>query len=198
MSAATSSEPEKEETNDDMIQLEPTEEELERERLLARAEQLSDEIDQLRKQIRNKEEELYEVKQLLGITTFTELRDGMYNGMKAVGNKWKELTETETFRKIDSTIVGWRTKLEESDRYQKTKDSLNQGGKKASTAISSAATSIKENEKLKTFGTKTSEAFQNAGTAIKSKGTAIKENEKVQNFGERIRSTSIMIKVEGM
>jgi hypothetical protein len=118
----------------------------------------------------------------------------MYNGMKAVGNKWKELTETETFRKIDSTIVGWRTKLEESDRYQKTKDSLNQGGKKASTAISSAATSIKENEKLKTFGTKTSEAFQNAGTAIKSKGTAIKENEKVQNFGERIRSTSIMIK----
>jgi hypothetical protein len=41
MSAATSSEPEKEETNDDMIQLEPTEEELERERLLARAEQVS-------------------------------------------------------------------------------------------------------------------------------------------------------------
>ncbi len=48
-----------------------------------------------------------------------------------------------SFRKIDGTLSEWRNKLEESEKYQKTKTSLNEGGKRASSTISSKATSIK-------------------------------------------------------
>ena len=53
------------------------------------------------------------------------------------------MIQSARFRKIDSTIVGWKTKIEDSENYQKTKHSLNEGGKKASNAITSAATSIR-------------------------------------------------------
>ena len=43
-----------------------------------------------------KEEELDAVKKELGITALTELKDGVLHGWKVMGNKWKELQETET------------------------------------------------------------------------------------------------------
>ncbi len=53
----------------------------------------------------------------------------------------------------------------------------------------------RENETVKTLGSKTSAAFSRTGTAIKSTGTAIKENETLQSFGEKVRSTSVRLKV---
>ena len=67
--------------------------------------------------------------------------------------------------------------------------------RKYSLFLPSLSFSLRENERVKTIGTKTSGAFQSAGSAIKSTGTAIRDNERVQNFGERIRSTSVRIKV---
>ena len=47
------------------------------------------------------------------------------------------------FRKIDSTLSGWKSKVEDSDKYQKTVSSFNEGGKKASASISHTATNIR-------------------------------------------------------
>lgn len=80
-----------------------------------------------------------------------------------MGNKWKEIQGSNAyvtclleyflififhcfynrFRKIDSTLTDWKTKLEDNEKYQKTKTSLNEGGKKASATLSSTATTIK-------------------------------------------------------
>ena len=51
---------------------------------------------QLQKQLFQKEEELDAVKKELGITALTELKEGVMHGWKVVGNKWRELQETET------------------------------------------------------------------------------------------------------
>ena len=58
--------------------------------------QLQDEIVELQKQLIQKEEELDAVKKELGITALTELKEGMMHGWKVVGNKWRELQETDT------------------------------------------------------------------------------------------------------
>ena len=47
------------------------------------------------------------------------------------------------FRKIDSTLSGWKTKVEDSEKYKKTVSSFNEGGKKASASISHTATNIR-------------------------------------------------------
>lgn len=148
----------------------------------------------LRAQLLEKENELSEVKEQLGITPFTEFKEGIAHGWKVVGDKWKEIQETPTFRKIDSTLSGWKSKVEDSDKYQKTVSSFNEGGKKASASISHTATNIRESDTVKTIGSKTSAALQRTGTALKNTGTAIKESERVQSIGEKIRTTSVKIK----
>ena len=59
--------------------------------------QLQDEILKLRKTLHEKEQELAEVKHELGITPFTEFKQSVADGWKVVGNKWKEVKETETW-----------------------------------------------------------------------------------------------------
>ena len=102
-------------TEDGEVQLEPTKSEMERERLISRAEQvkmqvlpppspflighllqLQEEIVSLSKELAEKEEELASIKKELGITAFTEFKQSMAQGWKVVGNKWKEVQETET------------------------------------------------------------------------------------------------------
>lgn len=106
--------------------------EMERERLVARAEQLQDDITQLRRELHEKELELAEVKKELGITPFTEFKQSVSHGFKVMGDKWREVQDSET--------------------YQKTKASLSEGSKKASDALSSAGTRIKESETVKKIG----------------------------------------------
>ena len=50
----------------------------------------------MRKELRDKEAELAEVKKALGITPFVEFKQSVAHGMKVVGDKWKEVQETET------------------------------------------------------------------------------------------------------
>ncbi len=58
--------------------------------------QLQDEIETLRAQLLDKETELAGVKEALGITAFTEFRQSISNGLKVVGDKIKEVQDTET------------------------------------------------------------------------------------------------------
>lgn len=59
--------------------------------------QLQDEIMHLREELQQKEQELAEVKHELGITPFVEFKQSMAHGWKVVGDKWKEMQETETW-----------------------------------------------------------------------------------------------------
>lgn len=181
-------------TSDEEVQLEPSPDAVERDRLARRAQELQEEIQHLHDELAEKEGELTVIKRQLGITPLHEFYQGLSNSWKTVGGKWKEVQESSAFQKIDDRLTGWKNKLEESERYQRAVTSLNEGGKKASSAISAAGTKIKESETVKTIGTKTSSAFHRTGTAIKSTGTSIKESDTVQHLGHRLRSTSVKIK----
>jgi len=50
----------------------------------------------LREELQQKEQELAEVKHELGITPFVEFKQSMAHGWKVMGDKWKEMQETET------------------------------------------------------------------------------------------------------
>ena len=58
--------------------------------------QLQEEIEQLRKDLEEKEAELAAVKKDLGITPFVEFKKSMAHGWKVMGDKWKDVQETET------------------------------------------------------------------------------------------------------
>ena len=58
--------------------------------------QLQDEIENLKAQLQQKETELAEVKDALGITAFTEFKQSIAHSWKVVGDKFKEVQETET------------------------------------------------------------------------------------------------------
>ena len=156
------------------VQLEPSQDEMERERLQHQADTLQDEIALLRRQLYQKEQELGEVKKQLGITPLTELKQSMQHGFDAMGNKWKEVTDTSAYKKIDETLTTWKTKVQDSGAYQKTKATLTEGGKKATDALSSAGTKIKENETVKSIGEKTTAVLKRTGTYIKEKSSELK------------------------
>ena len=58
--------------------------------------QLQDEIQQLRQKLQEKEEELAEIKKQLGITAFTEFKQSVAHGFKVMGDKLKEVQESDT------------------------------------------------------------------------------------------------------
>lgn len=58
--------------------------------------QLQDEIVKLHDQLVEKEAELADIKKELGITAFSEFKQSMAQGWKVMGDKWKEVQETET------------------------------------------------------------------------------------------------------
>lgn len=162
---ATGEEPSEGGTEDP--QLEPTEEELKQARLKEKALKLEEEIRALKQQVLEKEKELGDVKAEMGVTAYTEFKESLAYGWKVVGDKWKELQESEKIRKADETVTGWKQKIGESERYQKTKETLSGWGGKASTAMYKAGTAIKENETI-----------QNIGTRVKTASTRLKESMK--------------------
>lgn len=160
--------------SDEEILLEPSEEEVKREQLKERMRELQVEIAELSDQLQRKYDELGSVKKELGITPFTEFKDSVATGVKVIGNKLKEIQESEPYRKTNEKLTSWKDKLESSERYQKTKDTLNAAGNKTSAMLSKAGTSI---------STTTSSAYHK-----------VKENERIQSMGSTIRSTSIKLK----
>lgn len=178
--------PETEEKSD--VQVEPTQEEMERERLASKAEQLQDEIQQLREKLHEKEEELAEIKKQLGITAFTEFKQSMAHGLKVVEQKFKDMQESETYHKIDDKLTGWKTKVEESQAYQKTKTAFSDAGAK----VQEKFTAVKESDTVKNISEKTSSGLKRAGTVIKESGTAAggKISSAAHAFKEKVWSST--------
>lgn len=59
--------------------------------------QLQEDIVRLATELTEKEEELASIKKELGITPFTEFKQSVAQGWRVVGDKWKEVQETETY-----------------------------------------------------------------------------------------------------
>ena len=57
---------------------------------------LQDDVARLSNMLMEKEAELAAVKRKLGITPYVEFKQSMSQGWKVVGDKWKEVQETET------------------------------------------------------------------------------------------------------
>lgn len=156
-------------------EIDPTQDEMERERLMAKAEQLQDDIDKLRAELRQKEVDMADVKRALGITPYVELKQSLSHGWDVMGNKLRGIQDTQGYRKVDEKLTGWKSRVEESQTYQKAVTTLSDGSKKASGAISNAGTRIKDSEKVKAIGEKTSTAFKKTGTVIRERASTLKE-----------------------
>ena len=59
--------------------------------------QLQNEILELKLKLQEKEKELAEVKEQLGITAYTEFKDSLSHGWKVLGDKWGEVKESERY-----------------------------------------------------------------------------------------------------
>jgi glutamine synthetase adenylyltransferase len=129
-----------------------TEEEIKKQELGEKMTKLQNEILELKLKLQEKEKELAEVKEQLGITAYTEFKDSLSHGWKVLGDKWGEVKESERYKKADSTVTGWKQKIEGSEKYQKTKDTLSDWGGKASDAVKKTGTAIKENETVQSIG----------------------------------------------
>ena len=57
--------------------------------------QLHEEIRALKQQLMDKEKELATVKSEMGVTAYTEFKESLAYGWKVMGDKWKELQESE-------------------------------------------------------------------------------------------------------
>ena len=145
------------------VQVEPTEEELKKAELKEKALKLQEEIRVLKLELDEKVKELADVKDELGITTYDELKESLSYGWKVLGDKWKGLQETDKYKKADEKLNALKHKIEDSEKYQKTKETLHDWGGKAASALQKAGTAIKENETVQTVGSK----VKSAGSRLK-------------------------------
>ena len=59
--------------------------------------QLQDEITELKLKLQEKEKELAEVKEQLGITPLVEFKESLSQGWKVLGEKWNEMKESDRY-----------------------------------------------------------------------------------------------------
>ena len=155
-------------------QLEPSMEELQQENLKKKHLQLTDEVNELRAKLYLKERELSSIKQEMGITPFSEMRENLNYSLRSMGEKWQQVKESERYKKTGETLSKWKENVTTSESYKKTMDTLSSSSDKASTG-------------LQTAGSKTSDALKKAGGAIK-------ENESLQNAWGRVRSATVNLR----
>ena len=63
--------------------------------LILAAQQLQDDIEKLRAELRDKEVEMAEVKRVLGITPYVEFKQSLSHGLEVVGSKFRGLQGTQ-------------------------------------------------------------------------------------------------------
>lgn len=137
-----------------------------KEKLLRKAMQLSDEINELYEIAHMKEKELTHIKSELGVTFLDEFKTSMGASFKSVSDKWHDLKGTETYKKTEDTLSTWKDKVTQSEGYKKTVTTLSTTGEKAT-------------QGLQTATSRTGEAFKRAGESFI-------ENETVQAAWARV------------
>lgn len=154
--------------------LEPNPEQIREEKLRKKQLQLSDEINELRAKLNVKELELEHVKEQLGITAFDEFREGFNSSFKVFNDKWQLVKDSETYKKTGETLSKWKDSVVTSDKYIKTRETVEITGNKASSG-------------LQTAGARTTDA-------IKKAGDTIRDNETIQHAWNRVRTATVSAK----
>ncbi|XP_078384261.1 tumor protein D52-like isoform X1 [Oculina patagonica] len=138
--------------------------------LREQAKKIEEEIVTLRQALDRKEKQLAEIKQLLGITAWSQLRDGF-------SHQYQNLQGTQMYQKTADTFKDLNDKIVHSQAYNK----LSSGASATKTVLSDA-------------GSKTATAAKNVGSATAKKLGEIRGSSMFQSLESKVVSASSSLK----
>ncbi|CAH3155393.1 unnamed protein product, partial [Porites evermanni] len=133
--------------------------------------QIEEEIVTLKQALDRKEKQLAEIKRLLGITAWSQLKDGFHQ-------QYQNLQGTQMYQKTSDTFKDLNDKIVHSQAYNK----LSTGAAATKTMLSDA-------------GSRTATAAKNVGSATAKKLGEIRGSSMFQSLETRVVSASSSIKV---
>ncbi|XP_044181549.1 tumor protein D52-like isoform X1 [Acropora millepora] len=145
-------------------------EESRRQELQLQAQKIEEEIVTLKQALDRKEKQLAEIKRLLGITPWTQFRDG-------IQQQYQNLQGTQMYQKTSDTFKDLNEKIVHSQAYNK----LSTGAAATKSVLSDA-------------GSKTASAAKNVGSATAKKIGEIRGSSMFQSLGNRVVSASSSLK----
>ncbi|CAB4001573.1 Hypothetical predicted protein [Paramuricea clavata] len=155
-------------------------EEARKEEIRQQMAKLEEEITSLRNTLERKEKQHADLKKELGITRWSQLREG-------IGTQIGYIQNSEVMKKTSETIKGWNDKIVHSDAYNKTCKTLSGASEATSNALKSAGAvtakkigELRDSETFKTIEHKVSSAT----SSIKGKVVGQKSESEEQGVDE--------------
>ncbi|XP_078584881.1 tumor protein D54-like isoform X26 [Branchiostoma floridae x Branchiostoma japonicum] len=157
----------------DPLYQDPTDlqDEQEKEQIRAELQKTEEEIKTLRQVLASKEKAAADLKRRLGITPLREFKDG-------ASKTWQNVQSSQAFQKTNDKLVEWKEKMETSETYKKTSETLSVAGQKTAQAsvaawqsVSRKLGEVKNSQSFKSFEEKVGSTVSN----LKSKVTSPRE-----------------------
>ena len=133
-------------------------EEARKEEIRQQMTKLEEEMTSLRNALERKEKQYADLKRELGITRWSQLREG-------IGSQINYIQNTEVMKKTSETIKGWNEKIVHSEAYNKTCRTLSGASEATTNALKSAGAvtakkigEIRDSDTFKTIENKVSSA----------------------------------------
>ncbi|XP_068706958.1 tumor protein D54-like isoform X1 [Montipora capricornis] len=145
-------------------------EEARKEELRLQAQKIEEEIVTLKQALDRKEKQLAEIRRLIGITPWTQLKDGFQQ-------QYQNLQGTQMYQKTSDTFKDLNDKIVHSQAYNK----LSSGAAVTKTVLSDA-------------GSRTANAAKSVGSATAKKIEEIRGSSMFQSLGSRVVSASSSLK----
>lgn len=145
-------------------------EEARKEELRLQAQKIEEEIVTLKQALDRKEKQLAEIRRLIGITPWTQLKDGFQQ-------QYQNLQGTQMYQKTSDTFKDLNDKIVHSQAYNK----LSSGAAATKTVLSGA-------------GSRTANAAKSVGSATAKKIEEIRGSSMFQSLGSRVVSASSSLK----
>ncbi|XP_031552935.1 tumor protein D54-like isoform X2 [Actinia tenebrosa] len=145
-------------------------EEAKREEIRAKIRSIEEEVVTLRQALERKENQLADLKKELGITAWSQLREGL-------SNTYTGVQQSQIYQKTSESLKNVNEKITHSEAYNK----LSQGASATKGALVDA-------------GGKTVNAVKSAGTAASKKLGEIRESSSFQSFESKVLAASATIK----
>ncbi|XP_058950575.1 tumor protein D54 isoform X1 [Pocillopora verrucosa] len=138
--------------------------------LREQANKIEEEIVTLKQALDRKEKQLAEIKRLLGITAWSQLKEGLHN-------QYQNLQGTQMYQKTSDTLKDLNDKIVHSQTYNK----LSSGASATKTVLSDA-------------GSRTANAARNVGSATAKKLGEIRGSSMFQSLESKVVSASSTLK----
>ncbi|XP_078584857.1 tumor protein D52-like isoform X5 [Branchiostoma floridae x Branchiostoma japonicum] len=147
----------------DPLYQDPTDlqDEQEKEQIRAELQKTEEEIKTLRQVLASKEKAAADLKRRLGITPLREFKDG-------ASKTWQNVQSSQAFQKTNDKLVEWKEKMETSETYKKTSETLSVAGQKTAQAsvaawqsVSRKLGEVKNSQSFKSFEEKVGSTVSN-------------------------------------